>query len=351
METNKNISNIPKVILQPQENIKPNSNDETLYRDFDNEILGVEEFHNQGITGKNINIAVIGTGVIPHPDIKDNILYFKDFVYNKKEPYDYDVSSAGNRYHETRVCGIIAGTGKLSKGKIKGIAPGAKLICLKVMDEKGNMETENILKALSWIIENKDKYNIKILNYSLTSNGENPSADRRLNQAMEKAAQEGIICVVSAGNNGTGTKRMHSPAYLPSVITVGASNHSRSIEMEDDRILLFSSYDYDFPDKPDISAPGKDLATINGDYFNSLDKLPPSYAYTNMTTGTSFAAPVIAGAIALMLDVNPSLTKDQISEALKKTAFKLPDYHGEQGAGVVNFKEAMNYIFKNYKNP
>ena len=108
---------------------------------------------------KNIGVAVLDTGIYRHIDFDNRIIAFKDFINNKNIPYD-------DSGHGTHVSGIIAGSGKASNGRFKGIAPMSQIISVKVLDSYGNGKIGSVIDGANWIINNKDIYNIKVANIS-----------------------------------------------------------------------------------------------------------------------------------------------------------------------------------------
>ena len=115
-------------------------------------LLNIDEIHKRGITGKNITVAVLDSGSSPHTDLKENIIYFKDFVSDKKNTYD-------DNSHGTHICGIIGGRGIVNK-TYKGMAPHCHLLPVKVLDKSGHGKNESIINASEWIIQNKNLYKI-----------------------------------------------------------------------------------------------------------------------------------------------------------------------------------------------
>ena len=143
----------------------------------------------------NIGVAVLDTGIYKHIDFGNRIIAFKDFINNRVFPYD-------DSGHGTHVSGIIAGDGYASHGRFKGIAPMSQIISVKVLDSNGNGNIENVIKGTKWIINNKDIYNIKIVNISFGTT-HNPSNTSELIKNVENMWNEGII-VVALGRNAFG---------------------------------------------------------------------------------------------------------------------------------------------------
>ena len=111
-------------------------------------------------TGRGVGVAVLDTGICPHPDFGTRICAFADFLSYKKQPYD-------DNGHGTHVCGILGGDGTLSGGRFQGVAPGCSIIALKVLDRFGNGNREDVLRAFRWLLENRDVYGIRVVNISV----------------------------------------------------------------------------------------------------------------------------------------------------------------------------------------
>jgi len=350
-------------------------------------IDSVRKVEGQKATGKGVSIAILDTGVALHPDIKDKVIAFKDFVNGREEPYD-------DNGHGTHVAGDAAGTGLISDGKYKGTAPEASIVGVKVLNSDGSAKVSDIIRGIDWVVENRDKYNIRVINMSIGVPS-NSFKDDPIHRAVERAAKAGIVVIAAAGNEGPkmGTVGC-SPGNSPLAITVGALDDKNTPEKDDDAIASFSSQGptADGLVKPDVVAPGVDIISLNVqgsrtdkiakaiDYLNKLEdeklkELPPGLyeglglnpdtvlkkspakireylnkhlpqiKYVNeyyvSMPGSSMAAPLTAGVVADMLEINPALSPEQVKDILKNTADDMGQKKTAQGAGSLDPVEAI----------
>lgn len=292
--------------------------------------LNLDKVWAKGYTGKGVTIAIVDTGIDRHPDLKDKIIGFFDVVNNKKEPYD-------DEGHGTHVAGIAAGTGKASDGKYKGGAPDASLVGVKVLNKNGSGSYSNVIRGVQWVVENKDKYNIKVMNLSLGGTPSGSYKDDLLAQAVEVAYAKGILPVVAAGNSGPSKETILTPGYALSPMTIGAMDDNRTIDRSDDDMAWFSSCGptpYDKLDKPDVITPGVDIEAPKAgtDSYVAL-------------SGTSMAAPLAAGIAAIMFSINRDIAPAKVKDVLMSTAVKLPKYDKYfQGRGVIDPLKAINFF-------
>lgn len=292
------------------------------------QFAGSQTVNKYGYKGKGIGIAIIDTGVAPHNDLTkpyNRIVGFKDYVNNKNSPYDDDG-------HGTHVAGIVAGNG-YSQSKYSGIAPEANIIGVKVLDSSGSGSTSDILAGLQWIINNKEKYNIKIVNMSLGTPADSSYREDPLAKGATGATNHGLTVVTAAGNNGPRRRTINSPGISPYVITVGAINDNRT-SYNDISIANFSSRGPTRSGeiKPDIMAPGVDIVSLSNKNLSG---------YTSHS-GTSMAAPIISGAAALIHEKEGDISPQQIKRIIKNTATPI---RGEsrlsQGAGIANIPRML----------
>jgi serine protease AprX len=327
-----------------------------------------------GYTGAGIGIAVIDSGLTTwHDDLTNKtaklfpygnqrVNKFVDFVNGRTLPYD-------DNGHGTHIAGIIAGNGYDSKGEKRGIAPDANIISLKVLDKNGQGTISNIIAALGWIKVNAKTYNIRVVNMSVGAAIHESYWTDPLTLAVKAITDQGITVVTAAGNmgkNAAGQQQygaITAPGNAPWVLTVGASSTNGTLTRNDDTMASFSSAGptfIDFDSKPDLVAPGVgtiSLATPGSTFYATKASLLLSGSiplgskpYLSLS-GTSMAAPVVSGTIALMLQANPNLTPNLIKAILQYTAQQYPGYNTlRQGAGFLNTLGAVR-LAKYYLRP
>src|SRR5688572_1746098 len=311
-----------------------------------------------GLDGAGIGIAVIDSGIAYHDDLADasgpqRVDRFVDFVGGQSMPYD-------DYGHGTHVAGIIAGNGYDSDGKRTGMAPAARVISLKALDGTGTGRMSDVIAAIEYAIENRDALNIRVINLSIASAVYESYETDPLTVAALHAVQAGIVVVAAAGNNGVspaGLTRyggITAPGNAPWVLTVGGSTHMGTTNRGDDSVALFSSRGptaIDTAAKPDLlapsvgieslAAPGSALYGARAPYLLSGTVTTSSLPYLSMT-GTSMAAPAVAGTVSLMLQANPQMTPNEIKAVLQYTSEVNP--HADtltQGAGFLYAKGAV----------
>ncbi len=293
------------------------------------------------LQGQGVTVAVVDSGIGRVKDLGNRV--YHDINFNK------DYHDSKDRYgHGTFVASIIGGDGKHSKGEYMGIAPEAMFLNLRVTSDEGMGYESDIVSALQWLYENKDDYNVRVVNLSLNSSVAQDYNDSPLCAAVEMLWFSGVVVVVSAGNNGTA--ELYPPANDPYVITVGATDDFDTVSISDDVVASFSAYGVTEAgvSKPDLVAPGTDLITYlpkNGKL--TVGKEHPNKKIDNnyfQMSGTSMAAPIVTGAVALLLQDEPGLTPDQVKYRLMDTA--RTDWAGydsaRAGAGYLDIYAAVH---------
>ncbi len=302
--------------------------------------LGVEKLWERGFRGQGVTIAVLDTGIYAHPDYRDRIVGFKDWVAGQTEPYD-------PQGHGTHVAGCALGDGTMSNGKYTGTAPEAHLVGVTVLDRHGSGRLSDIIKGVQWTVENREKLNIDIINMSLggpvfASYLQDPVA-----LSVGKAVEAGMVAAVAGGNSGPKPSTIGTPGNHPNAFTVGALDDRGTVARSDDRVAFFSSRgptSHDGLTKPDILAPGVAITAANSP-GSALDRAGVPHVGQSYITisGTSMATPIMAGVIACLMSANRELTPDQIKEIFMDTAQPLDGADANsQGAGVVEPEAALD---------
>ena len=244
--------------------------------------------------------------------------------------------------HGTMVAGIAAGSGSA----YPGVAQNAPLVSVRVANQDGESMESDVIAAADWILANKDKYGIKVVNISMA--GSSPASFRNdpLDQAVERLWFSGVTVVAASGNFGDGSAvdMSAAPGNDPFIITVGAVDQNQTSDPSDDTVTPWSAYGYtaDGFSKPDMVAPGRYMVMpvpMDATIPNAVPDRVVAPGYMWMS-GTSFAAPVVAGAAAQILARHPDWTPDQVKGALMLTAAYLPNADG-QSAGVGEVDAAM----------
>ena len=314
-----------------------------------------------GFDGAGIGVAVIDSGITAwHDDLmpsgipgSQRVDRFVDLINGQQTPYD-------DYGHGTHVAGIISGNGYDSGGTQTGIAPGSHLMVLKVLDASGRGRISDVIAAFDYVIQHRQEFNVRIINLSVGAGVSESYTTDFLAEAARRAVEQGIVVVASAGNAGrrsdgrTQYGAITAPGNAPWVLTVGASSHMGTIDRSDDTIAAFSSRGptaFDRAAKPDLVAPGvgiESLSDPNSAMFTTRTPylidgtVSTSYPPYLSLSGTSQAAPAVAGTVALMLQANPSLSPNAVKAILQYTAEVHTDYDVmTQGAGFLNARGAI----------
>jgi serine protease AprX len=300
------------------------------------------------LTGQGVTVAVIDSGITTfHPDFSGS----GGSRVIASEKFGNNLTTEDVYGHGTHIAGIIGGNGTASSGTYKGIAPNVNLINLKTSDAYGMTYESDVVSAMQWVYNNKSTYNIKVVNLSMNSTVAQSYHTSPLDAAVEILWFNGIVVVVSAGNNGTAgaPSTLYPPANDPFVITVGATEDKGTPSLADDNLAVFSAYgstESGFA-KPDLVAPGRNIVAPLGGLINIIFDAHPLHRvndYYFRMSGTSMSAPVVSGAVALLLQDEPNLTPDQVKYRLTVTANKSwTNYNSSKtGAGYLDISAAVN---------
>jgi serine protease AprX len=296
-----------------------------------------------GNLGEGVGVAVLDTGVAPMKDFAGRLVHGPD-LSGEGTLVDTDG-------HGTVMAGAIAGSGADSisnpGGAFTGVAPKATVVAVKVAGRNGVVDVSTVLQAMHWISAYKDQFNIRVLNLSWgTASKQDPAVDP-LNYAVERLWKQGIVVVVAAGNSGPNSGTITKPGDDPMVLTVGAYDDKQNTDPSDDVMNAWSSRGPTPTGlaKPDVVASGRYIIASRAygsriEAENPKALQAPSYI---RGSGTSQAAAVTSGVVALLLKARPELTPDQVKAILKGTAVpigtKTPN---DQGAGRISLAAALS---------
>ena len=343
-------------------------------------------------TGKGVTVALLDSGFYPHPDLlkpKSRIVAYHDLV-GERPFLKQDDSSESWQWHGTQTSIVAAGNGHLCDGVYRGLASEADLVLVKV-SEQGRISEDNIARGIRWVIENRERFNIRVLNISLGGDQDVPCSKSVIDQAAEEAIKHGIVVVVAAGNSGD--KHSIPPANSPSVITVGG--YSDNNQLNGNGLDLYHSNFGGTADgtvKPEIIAPAMwvaapilpgtalyeraealsrlaaapdyqlpslareleekaelpeqivvaDAAAIRRFVESALSEQKIVAAHYQHVDGTSFAAPIVTSIVAQMIEANSKLTPGAIKNILVSTADRIASASAiRQGYGMVNARRSV----------
>jgi len=298
------------------------------------------------LQGQGIGVAVLDSGVNPQQDLY-TVMGVNRLVAAAQFNNGYNQSVYDGYGHGNHVAGIIGGNGSRSSGAYIGVAPMVNIINVKVSDDAGGSTAKNVVAGLQWILDNKSKYNIRVVNISLNNTIAESYNTNPIDAAAEILWFNKIVVVASAGNYQQGA--IYPPANDPFVITVGATDDKGTSGIGDDALASFSSYGTtsDGFAKPDLVAPGKNIVALMANPNMGLAASHSANVVNGIyfrMSGTSMAAPMVSGAAALLLQDEPNLTPDQVKYRLKATANKSwPGYKAAQaGAGYLDIYAAVS---------
>ncbi|MGC2237635.1 MAG: S8 family serine peptidase [Pyrinomonadaceae bacterium] len=303
------------------------------------------------LTGKNVTVAVLDTGVNSlHSDLSGKVIQNVRLADVQSTPLGFispvpvenlpNTDLAGG--HGTFVAGVIAASGASSNGKYNGVAPGANILGLSA----GDLNLSFVLAGFDYLLSQGANYNVRVINCSFSANTVFDYNDP-VNIATKIITGRGINVVFSAGNSGAGNGTLNPYAAAPWVVSVGATDEKGNLASYSSRGVFGSKNQ-----NPTLVAPGTNIVSLRGAVSetsanglagaDSARLTPAELPYYTTASGTSFSAPQVAGAIALMLETNPNLKPAQIKDILQRTATPTPQYfRHEAGAGMLNTYAAV----------
>jgi len=305
-------------------------------------MLGIDKSWATGQTGAGIGIAVVDSGVAASSFFGARLIAGADFSGGNSPLSD-------GFGHGTHIAGIIAGSsGKVGAAtEFTGIAPGAKIVSVKVADANGATSLIKILQGIDWVYKNRAANNIKVVNLSLGAPAYPDYVNDPLAAAVERLWKNGVTVVASAGNIGQG-KNLTSPAYDPYVISVGALDTNGTVNTNDDFPASYSASASTANDRgPDFIVPARSIQSLAA----TASKLVANAAATAKVganfvkgTGTSQAAAIVSGEVALLYAEGPLQTPDDMKSNMCGLASRGPWDVRQQGCGVPALRIAASEI-------
>ena len=330
--------------------------------------LGAADWWNAGYTGQGIDVAVIDSGVAPVAGLNTpgKVVYGPDLSLESQAPNLQNLDTFG---HGTFMAGLIAGhdstlTAPYANAPAtayRGIAPDARIVSLKVATADGGADVTQVIAAINWVVQHKNDngLNIRVLNLSYGTNSGQPADVDPLSFAVEQAWRSGIVVVASAGNTGyqkgVGAPGLSSPAYNPFVMAVGGFDSMGTSSLKDDRVGTYSASSAGCKQlckNPDFVAAGSHLQGL---------RVPNSFLDGNFSagrlgdryfrgSGTSQAAAIASGTVALILQQHPEYSPDEVKAIISSSTKKIAGIDSKgQGAGEIDM--AKLFAGKYPKNP
>ena len=315
-----------------------------------NDATGAMDFWAKGFTGSGVDVALIDSGISPVAGINlaGKVVNGLDISFESQAENLGYLDTYG---HGTHMAGIIAGRDSfthplsaLKAGEFVGVAPGARILNVKVADANGAVDVSQVIAAIDWVVQhrNDNGLNIRVLNLSFGTNGTQPYTLDPLAYAVQMAWDRGIVVVVAAGNDGNATA-LRNPAFNPYVIAVGASDTNGTERYSDDFVTGFSNCGSDGR-YVDLVAPGRSIESLRVPGSSADVKYPSAVVDTRFFkgSGTSQSAAVVSGAAALVINQRPGITPDQVKALLMESAQPLKISSSTcQGAGILNLGKAL----------
>ncbi|TAK64477.1 MAG: peptidase S8, partial [Dehalococcoidia bacterium] len=274
--------------------------------------------------GQGVGVVVLDTGVVQSDDF---VTGGNNRLVATIAPAT--ATTADGYGHGSHVAGLIGGDGSNSNGRYTGVAPQVNLISVRAGDDSGGAQLSDVINGLQWVLDNKDAYNIRVVNLSLRSDIAQSYTTDPLDAAVELLTFRGILVVVAAGNTGTVADAVsYAPANDPFVLTVGALDDVSTPDYKDDLVPAWSSrgVTQDGFAKPDVYVPGRRLISVLSPGSVLATEFPGNVVGSSyfQLSGTSMAAGVASGAAALIFQAHPDWTPFQAKYAITKSSVPLP---------------------------
>lgn len=301
-------------------------------------LTGAHKLHQRGIDGRGVRVAILdkdftqfGAGsedVLGVARVRDGS-FQQGLEKSKSDPIQELVTKQkGMSFHGNAMAGIVTG----ETFGMTGVAPGAEVIGVSIVDEKGVLETDLFVKGLQWVADNHQDQGIQVISASV--NYRNPSTEQRekAQKLVNQLKSEGVAVVVAAGNDGPKEGTLKFPADLDNVIGVGATTPGWTNSLKDDRLERYSS-------RGGNGVPGPSLVAPAGLLFTK-----DNHGQVELTNGTSNGAPMVAAGWALLTQAFPEASWEQKREALLTTATPLIGRKDDEGHGLIQLEKAHQLL-------
>ncbi|EAQ98342.1 S8 family peptidase [Congregibacter litoralis] len=323
-------------------------------------VSGAALLHSHGITGRDITVAVLDSGLWEanaeltlDTQGKERVLARYDAIAGVEMDEAFDASG-----HGTHMTSVLARSGEVTRDgtarpSYRGIAPDAKLVVVKAFDESGKAGFLDIVRGVQWVVDNRERLNIRVLNLSFAARPRWPYWEDPVNQALMQAWKAGIFIAAAAGNEGPEPMTVGSPGNLPYLLTVGAVTDSWTEDIRDDDYIPDFSSRGPTPMghiKPDLVAMGGHISGIIRPGSTLSQQLPEYLLQSGefVMTGTSQATALVSGLVTLMLQISPELNNDELKCMLLTSAEPAIEVDGRyayspfaQGKGMINIQRAL----------
>src|SRR3954447_20757287 len=315
--------------------------------------IGAQDLYAAGFTGKGVGVAIIDTGVAAVPGLTSgNVVDGPDLSFDSQD----STTAHGDAFgHGTHLASIIAGrdtaglpVSYLSPTNWHGVAPDATLVDVKVGADDGAVDVSQVIAGIDWVVQHAGDNHVRVINLAYGTDSVQSSMVDPLAFAVENAWKHGIVVVVSGGNEGDSTKTLANPASDPHVIAVGAMDDAGTATTSDDTVPSWSTHGT-AARHVDVVAPGVSVRGLRSPGSEGDVMQPQAAVGTRFErgSGTSQAAAVVSGEVALLLQANPALTPDQVKVLLQNNADGLPRTSARMGgSGGTNLRKVYQQLLK-----
>ncbi|MCP3982341.1 MAG: S8 family peptidase [bacterium] len=335
------------------------SSDEEAPETYFNIQIVADLLHRQGLTGDGVTLAILDTGlwgneaapgIVENAFGEDRILAQYDAVLNQLNPPGTTHNDANG--HGTHVASVAASSDRSGAGRYAGVAPNADLISVRAFRADGKGCYADIIRGLDWVLQNKQVFDIRVVNLSFSATPHTFYWEDPLNQAVMRLWAEGVVVVAAAGNTGPDPMSIGLPGNVPYVITVGAASDNYTQTVADDFVASFSASGPTLEGflKPELIAPGGHVRGLMPPDSKTVEDYPAFVDANDYFTmsGTSQSAAIVSGVVALMLEADPGLMPNDVKCRVMTSARPAVNQGGnliyspfQQGRGLVNAYSAV----------